>query len=79
MPISSILGAGPPNTHKVPKKYWNRWHPLAQEVFNNVYENRYHSGDLGVKQKVVDTIYYNAAWEAAYAFNMKIKLLKESI
>lgn len=65
------------NSHKVPKKQWRRWSPVAQGTFNRVYRlmsqvNMYlHPKAPKPKFSHWQTVRWNAAWTAAQVADRK--------
>lgn len=62
------------NRHRVPKKQWRKWCPLAKWTFNEVYGVMAKNHDLFLHPKDFKTIKaywtttaFNAAWTAADA------------
>lgn len=62
----------PKNLHKVNKRKWRKWGPVAQDVFNRLYytmkKNQHiflHPKQEAIPKQLWKTTAWNAAWLAA--------------
>ena len=64
------------NRHRVPKKQWNKWNPIAQDMFNQMYMSVRHNQSIlhhphapMLTSVQWQTVAWNVAWLAADAAN----------